>query len=102
MLLLALLFALQSAAPAPAEDEIIVTAVKKKCRVSIADRIIGDSEFKAKAKEWAAGKPVRVRVPAGSSYTCMAKIMFRLNEYGVTRATFVDGTEGQGVSSPPF
>jgi len=71
-------------------DDIIVQAVRKKCQVRIADRILSDPEFNAHAKEWAEGKPVRVIAPANTDYKCLAKIAFRLNDKGVRRIYFVD------------
>lgn len=94
MLALALLLATQQATPDavdPADEIVVVSTRKRKCRMEIANRIISDAEFKARAAEWAAGKPVRVVVPKGTDYKCMAKIMFELNEHGVYRAQFVDG-----------
>ena len=87
-MILALL--LQVAAPEPTVADIVVTARKRKCDVSIANRIISDKEFRARASEWAAGTVVRVHAPEATSYSCLAKIMFRLNDYGVTKAEFVD------------
>ncbi len=79
----------QQAAPVEG-DQIVVRAVRRKCEVSVARRILSDREFNARAREWAVGRPLRVVVPAGSSYKCMAKIAFRLNDHGVTRFVFVD------------
>ena len=77
-------------APPPAEaDEIVVTAVRRKCHVSLADRVLSDSEFSAHAEEWAKGKPVRVAAPDSASYKCLAKIAFRLAERGVRLIEFV-------------
>lgn len=75
---------------APPGDEIVVRATKRKCRLAIANRILSDAEFQRRAAEWAAGRPVRVIVPAATDYKCLAKIMFRLNEHGVKRAAFID------------
>ena len=71
-------------------DDIVVHAVRQKCEVRIADRIISDPEFNAHAKEWAQGKPVRVIAPARADYKCLAKIAFRLNDKGVRLIYFVD------------
>lgn len=71
-------------------DEIVVRGSRRKCQMSVASRILSDAEFKARAAEWAAGRPVRVLVPAGTTYKCRARIMFRLNDHGVTRAQFID------------
>lgn len=94
-LLLSMLVAQQAqqADPAAEGDVIVVTGKKGKCRASIADRIVSDAEFHRRAEEWKAGKPVRVVVPSSSDYQCMAKIMFRLNDHGVTNATFVNPGE---------
>jgi len=93
LLLLPLLAqAAEPIAPAIGEipEEIVVIARRGRCDVSIANRIVSNREFRDKAKQWAAGQPVQVRVPVGSTILCEAKIMFRLGRYGVTRATFVE------------
>lgn len=82
--------AFQQALPTVEGDEIIVRATKRKCAVEIADHILSDREFKARAAEWATGKPLRVIVPPRTDYKCLAKIMFKLNDHGVVRADFVD------------
>ena len=88
-ILLALIVTPTQAEEAQADD-IIVRAVRHKCEVRIADRILSDPEFNAHAKEWAQGKPVRVIAPAHADYKCLAKIAFRLNDKGVRRMYFVD------------
>jgi hypothetical protein len=55
----------QSNAPQP--DDIVVRAVRHKCRIEIANRILSDPEFNARAKEWARGVPVRVMPPDNAS-----------------------------------
>lgn len=75
---------LQAAEP----GEVVVTARKRKCEIAIADRIVKDKEFRARAAEWAGGTPVRVVIANGASYKCLAKIVFKLNDYGVRRVTF--------------
>lgn len=91
--MLAALFVLQAALATPSSPaetaEVVVVAQRRRCTVSIADRIIADKEFKARAKEWARGTPVRIVAPRGSDYRCLAKIMFRLQRYGVSRAEIV-------------
>ena len=47
-------------------DEIVVRAVRGKCRVQLADRLLTNSEFTARAREWANGKAVRVIEPVGA------------------------------------
>lgn len=86
----ALLLLAQAAAVAePAPVDVVVTARKRRCDVSIANRVVSDAEFKTRAAEWAAGVPVRVVAPASADYKCLAKIAFRLADHGVTRITFL-------------
>jgi hypothetical protein len=65
-------------------------ARRRRCEIKIAERIVNDGEFRRRAAEWAAGRPVRVVVRPGESYRCMARIMFRLGDHGVRNAEFVD------------
>lgn len=90
MILAFLLLQLAAAPAEPPVADIVVVARRQKCDVSIASRLISDREFRARAREWATGTIVRVHAPARSSYQCLAKIMFKLGDYGVTRAEFVD------------
>ncbi|MFN3943868.1 MAG: hypothetical protein ACK4K7_02915 [Allosphingosinicella sp.] len=79
------------AAPAAVEaDEIVVRAVRRRCQVEAANRVLSDREFDARAAEWAAGRPVRVYAPLSSDYKCLARIAFRLNDRGVRLIHFVD------------
>ena len=88
--MLALLLLAQSTAAADAAPvEVVVTARRRRCDVSVANRLVSDAEFRARAAQWAAGVPVRVVAPASADYKCLAKIAFRLADYGVTRITFV-------------
>ncbi|MEG8026113.1 hypothetical protein QP162_20365 [Sphingomonas aurantiaca] len=52
--------------------------------------------LKARAAEWAVGRPVRVVVPTDARTKCLAKIMFRLHDNGVARAEFVDAPTTMG------
>jgi len=95
--ILAIAALLAEPAPAPPphaadeEPEIVVRAVRGKCRIELAARSISDREFSARAGEWASlGTPVRVIAPRGADYTCLAKIAFKLNEKGVRLIHFVD------------
>ena len=72
----------------PGEAEVVVIARRRTCEISIADRIVKDREFRARAREWANGTPVRVVVADRADYRCLAKIAFRLKDYGVTRIVF--------------
>ena len=80
------MIALQDAAPV----EIVVTARRAKCDVSVAKRVISDREFRARAAEWAAGTPVRVVAPSRADIRCLAKITFRLADHGVRNVEFVE------------
>ncbi len=71
-------------------NEIVVVAKPRKCVLSSAGRTLRDADFKRHAAEWAAGLPVRIVVPRAARTQCLAKIMFKLHDYGVTKAEFVD------------
>jgi hypothetical protein len=86
MLALAALLLLQAAEPVPAD--IVVVARKRRCDVSVANRIVSDAEFRRRAAEWARGIPVRVTAPTSADYRCLARIVLKLNDYGVTRVIF--------------
>lgn len=86
---LTMLLAAQGDDAAPPE-EIVVTARPRGCDTSLNGRILSDSDFDAKARGWAAGKPVQVRARADTDLKCLTKIAFRLADRGVTRIQFVD------------
>lgn len=96
MLVIALLLAAQAAPlsagppPEPPAEDIVVTAERSRCSVRLADRVLSNPEFNRRAKDWAAGVPVRVIAPRSADYKCLAKIAFRLANHGVKRMTFVD------------
>lgn len=91
MILIALLLLQASPTPLATEgDDIVVTARRGHCRMRIADRLMADAEFRRMAPEWAAGRPVRIVVPRGSSYVCQARILLKLERYGVHNAVFID------------
>ncbi len=71
-------------------NEIVVVAKPRKCVLSSAGRTLRDADFKRYAAEWAAGLLVRIVVSRAARTQCLAKIMFKLHDYGVTRAEFVD------------
>lgn len=87
MSLLAALLTLQAAVTPPPAD-VVVVARRRGCDIAIASRIISDAEFRRRAAEWAAGTPVRVTAPTSADYKCLARIVLKLNEYGVTRVIF--------------
>lgn len=89
-MLSALILASISAQSVAGGDDIVVTARRRRCDVSIAGRVINSSEFRAHAAEWRVGRPIRVVVPPEARVSCLAKIMFRLADHGVTRAEFID------------
>jgi hypothetical protein len=76
--------------PADEHPEIIVQAVRRKCRVQLADRVLSDPEFARRAQEWAKGIPVQVYAPRQSDTKCLAKIVFRLQDHGVRLIHFSD------------
>lgn len=71
-------------------SEVVVVAKSRKCDLAIGGRTMRDADFKRHAAEWAAGRPVRIVVPHAARTQCLAKIMFKLHDRGVTRAEFVD------------
>jgi hypothetical protein len=85
----ALLAALLAQAEAP---EILVTGERRgRCRAQLASRTLGDRQFTAYAREWAAlGTPVRVRRPPGATLRCLTRIVLRLHDAGVRVVHFVD------------
>lgn len=88
-----LLLAVLQAVVVPAEivpADIVVVARERRCDVAIANRVISGREFRARAKEWAAGVPVRVHVPTHADLRCMSRIAFRLADEGVRRIEFVE------------
>jgi len=89
-LLLASLLAAGAQADAAMPDDIVVTAERQDCRVRFADRQLTDREFDARAREWAAGKPVRVIARASADLQCLSKIAFKLADKGVRLIQFVD------------
>jgi len=70
-------------------DEVVVTG-RRTCDLSTAGRAISGKALDARAAEWRAGRTVRIAVPAGLRSRCLAKVMFRLHDRGVTTAEFVD------------
>lgn len=88
--------ALPAQTPTTPEPEIVIRAVRGKCRVQLDQRLLSDRELAARSGEWAAlGHPVRVVSPDGADYKCLAKIAFTLNKYGVRLIHFVDRDEAQ-------
>lgn len=72
-----------------AADDIVITA-RRRCDVEIAGRIIRAPEFRARAADWAAGRPVRVTVTRTAETKCLLAIVRQLHAHGVTRITFVE------------
>jgi hypothetical protein len=73
-------------------DTIVVTAERTRCTVRLADKPLSDPEFAAHAREWAAGRTLRVYAPSASDEKCLARIVFKLNKKGVRVIHFVDGS----------
>ncbi len=92
MIVIVALVLLLSSNDAPSETprEIIVVAKSRKCDLSSAGRTLRNADFRKYAVDWAAGHPVRIVVPRAARTMCLAKIMFKLHDHGVTQAEFVD------------
>ena len=92
MIVIAALVLLLSSNDAPSETprEIIVVAKSRKCDLSSAGRTLRNADLRKYAVDWAAGHPVRIVVPRAARTMCLAKIMFKLHDHGVTQAEFVD------------
>ena len=82
-------------------SEIIVVAKPRKCELSSAGRTLRNADFKRYAAEWVAGRPVRIVVPRAARTQCLAKIMFKLHDHGVTQAEFVDMPSASVVQTVP-
>lgn len=92
LLALAFLQAPQAALPEVDAEEIVIVASRPgKCQVQLADRTLSSRQLAAHAARWASGgTPVRVVRPRGADYRCMARLAFRLGDYGVRLIQFVD------------
>lgn len=92
ILLLLALQAMPAAPPGdpPVGDDIVVVAARRNCRVRFANRDMSESEFRRRASEWAAGKPVRVIARQSTDINCLAKIAFKLADRGVRLIQFVE------------
>jgi len=88
------LLAAPPAATAPPDDgeEIVVTGTRRgKCLVRLGDRALSEGQFEHRAGEWARpGRAIRVAHPVGTSYRCLARIAFRLQDRGVRLVHFVE------------
>ncbi|KQN22952.1 hypothetical protein ASE86_14340 [Sphingomonas sp. Leaf33] len=89
MLSLVLLFQVAAPTPAPT-DEIVVQAKRARCSVQLRGREMSSREFDAHVRDWARGVPVRVIAPDRASNRCLARILFKLSDKGVTAIEFVD------------
>ena len=99
MIALPLLIALAAAPPppsasaAPAADEIVVEAKRGACRIRLANETLSMHDLDVHAREWAAGRPLRVVEPRGARLPCLSKIAFRLADHGVKLIEFVDAPD---------
>lgn len=101
-MILLLLALIQAGPQAPQGDDIVVQARgSSKCRVRFADKDMSDAEFRRRAAEWAAGKPVRVIARANADLKCLTKIAFKLADRGVRRIAFVEPRDLAAPSVPP-
>ena len=81
--------------PSAEGDEVVVTARRHKCDISLANQVLSDADFQRRAAEWAAGRPVHVVVPPDSSTKCLVQILFKLANHGVKNAIFDDPAPAQ-------
>ncbi|HEX8556029.1 MAG TPA: hypothetical protein VF695_15080 [Sphingomonas sp.] len=68
----------------------VVVVARNSCDLSVAGKAVRGKALDRYAAEWRAGRPVRIMVPAALRTRCLAKVMFRLHDRGVTRADFID------------
>ena len=92
--MLSVIVALLLAGPATSaeEPEIVVRAIKGKCRVQLAGRMLTPGELASQTGGWV-GKPLRVLAPKGADDRCLAKIAIKLGERGVNLVEFVEPPE---------
>lgn len=75
----------------PGPDDVVVTARRNnKCELRLADKLLSDSEFRERAKAWAAGTPARVFLRNEASVHCRLKIVEQLAKWNVRMVEFVD------------
>ena len=91
--MLAAALAMAAATAAPPGDEIVVTARRGRCELTMAQHSMTSAEVDAYAKLWSLGRPVRVVEPRGADQKCLTRIMFRLASKGVRIAEFVEPTD---------
>lgn len=85
----------------PGPDDIVVVALpNRKCEVRLADKILSDADFHARARRWAAGEPARVFLSKGSNLQCRVKIVRQLEDWGVRLVEFVDPSAPDGGAPP--
>jgi hypothetical protein len=84
----------------PPQADIIVTAVRNDCRVRFADRELTDREFNEHARDWSAGKTVRVFARSDADIKCLSKIAFKLADRGIRSIEFVN--PAGKTSTPPI
>ena len=101
-MLLSLAALLQLATPAPPvtdqqPEDIVVQAKRARCSVQLRGREMSNREFDAHVRDWARGVPVRVIAPDRASYRCLARIMFKLSDKGVTAVEFVDPAQDRAA-----
>lgn len=81
----------QTTAQAPGPDDIVVVArPDKRCEVRLAEKVLGDEDFHARARLWAAGAPARVFLSSGSNLQCRLKIVRKLEDWGVRLVEFIE------------
>ena len=99
MLAVLLLAGIQQPAPQAGTD-IVVVARQQRCSVQLGKTLLSRRQLDHYAKLWGDHEEVRISVAPGASYKCLAKIMFRLADRGVTHAYFVDQPPVQPAGDP--
>jgi hypothetical protein len=80
----------QSPINAEAPPDIIVRAVRGRCKIVYAGSVLDGRALKRLANGWPEGRPLRVMEPRGASRKCLIKITFELAEHGFNQVQFVD------------
>lgn len=102
MIALAAAAAGQTAPEEPGPDDVVVVARRKnECVVKLADKVLSNSDFRERAKLWAAGTPARVYLRNEASLQCRLKILRQLTQWNVQTVEFIDPAGRAAKPEPP-
>jgi hypothetical protein len=89
---LLLLASAAAAGPAadPASAEIVVQAVRGKCRIAYAGSLLDGHGLQRLADGWPADQPLRVVEPRGANRKCLTRIALELAGKGFNHLIFID------------